>query len=181
MLDLHQPEWRGYCPLFGQPDRPESRRGRIPVPHPVDQYAVKLIHALYDQSFSDKDIAEYLNTRIFQLSGGRQVKFRTKGPRNFLPERSFTRESIREIITNPFYAGLIARHTVKPLDMDDDQLPGVTALDRGRKTQRINPNGSKRAIIEPEHRPAPGFDFCGVVAIQSATAQAQVQNAGKPG
>mgnify|MGYP001053353611 CR=1 FL=1 len=90
----------GYCPLFGQPDRPESRRGRIPVTHQVDQYAVKLIHALYDQSFSDKDIAEYLNTRLFQLPGGMQVRFRTKGPRNFLPERSFTRESIREIITN---------------------------------------------------------------------------------
>ena len=138
----------GYCPLFGQPDRPESRRGRIPVPHPVDQFAVKLIHALYNQGFSDKDITEYLNTRLFQLPDGRQVKFRTKGPRNFLPERSFTRESIREIITNPFYAGLIARHTVKPLDMDDDQLPGITAMERGRKAQRINPNGSKRAIIE---------------------------------
>jgi len=114
----------------------------------VDQFAVKLIHALYNQGFSDKDITEYLNTRLFQLPDGRQVKFRTKGPRNFLPERSFTRESIREIITNPFYAGLIARHTVKPLDMDDDQLPGITAMERGRKAQRINPNGSKRAIIE---------------------------------
>lgn len=137
-----------YCPLYGQSDRAESRRGRIPVPHPVDQYAVKLIHALYDQGFSDKDIAEYLNTRLFQLPGGMQVRFRTKGPRNFLPERPFTRESTREIITNPFYAGLIARHTVKPLDMDDDQLPGVTTVDRNRKAQRINPNGSKRAIIE---------------------------------
>jgi DNA invertase Pin-like site-specific DNA recombinase len=137
-----------YCPLVGQPDRPESRRGRIPVPHPVDQYAVKLVHALYDQGFSDKDIAEYLNTHQFKLPDGSQIKFRTKGPRNFLPERSFTKESIREIVTNPFYAGLIARHTVKPLDMDDEQLPGVIAANNTRKPQRINPNGSKRAIIE---------------------------------
>ncbi|HNT25831.1 MAG TPA: recombinase family protein [Anaerolineales bacterium] len=138
-----------YCSLFGQPDRPESRRGRIPVPHPVDQYAVKLIHALYSQGFSDKDIAEYLNTHRFFLPDGLQVKFRTKGQRNSRPERTFSRDSIREIVTNPFYAGLIARHTVKPLDMDDEQLPGITgAADRTRIAPRRNPNGSKRAIIE---------------------------------
>jgi DNA invertase Pin-like site-specific DNA recombinase len=137
-----------YCHLFGQADRAESRRGRIPVPHPVDQYAVKLIHALYNDGFSDKDIAEYLNTRRFYLPDGRQVKFRTKGLRNSRPERTFSRDSIREIVNNPFYAGLIARHTVKPLDMDDEQIPGITVADRSRKTPRANPNGSKRAIIE---------------------------------
>ena len=135
----------GYCPLPGQLDRPESRRGRVPVPHPVDQHAIRLIHALYSQGFSDLDIVDYLNTHRFNLPDGTEAKFHTKGRNNKHPDRPFTRDSIRDIITNPFYAGLVARRTIKPLDMDDEKAivgPGSS------KPCISNPNGSKRAIIE---------------------------------
>jgi len=135
----------GYCPLAGQLDRPESHRGRIPVPHPIDQHAVRLIHALYARGFSDLDIVDYLNTHRFELPDGTEVKFRTKGRNNKRPDRPFTRDSIREIVTNPFYAGLVVRRTIKPLDMDDDK---ATEGVRSAKSRTANPNGPKRAIIE---------------------------------
>lgn len=143
--DLNGP---GYCPLAGQPDRPESRRGRIPVPHPVDQYAVKLIHNLYNQGYSYMDLADYLNTHKFLLPDGAEVRFRTRGLLNKRPDRSFTRDSTRDIVANPFYAGLVVRRTVRPLDMDDDHIPGITVNTPEKKQRGINPNGSKRTIVE---------------------------------
>jgi DNA invertase Pin-like site-specific DNA recombinase len=142
--DLNGPS---YCPLAGQIDRSESRRGRVPVPHPIDQHVVRLIHALYAQGFSDMDIAEYLNSHHFTLIDRSKVKFRTKGRRNRSPERTFTRDSIRDIVANPFYAGLVFRRTIKPLDMDDEQLPGVHT-GKSSKPRYFNPNGSKRTVIE---------------------------------
>lgn len=146
----------GYCPLVDQPDRPESRRGRVPVPHPIDQYAVQLIHAFYAQGYSDMDLADYLNSHQFRLTNGREVRFRTRGCQNRRPDRAFTRDSIREIVANPFYAGLVARRTVKGLDMDDDYIPGISFASPTKKTPQANPNGSKRTIIEMnpgQHQP----------------------------
>ncbi|MBU2610790.1 MAG: recombinase family protein [Chloroflexi bacterium] len=143
--DLNGP---GYCALVGQLDRSESQRGRIPVPHPIDQHAARLIHTLYAQGFSDLDIVDYLNTHRFQFPDGTEVKFHTKGRNNKRPDRPFTRDSVREIVTNPFYTGLVARRTIKPLDMDDEQLPGISDMTQGQKPRRINPNGSRRTIVE---------------------------------
>jgi len=143
------PNGQGYCPWVGQPDRPESKRGRVPVTHPIDQHAVRLIHTLYNDGFSYKDIADYLNTHAFTLPDGCQVIFRTKGRNNPKPGRPFSRDSIRDMIDNPFYAGLVVRRLTRPLDMDDEQVPGVTgATDEQKRRERFSPEGSKRQIQE---------------------------------
>jgi DNA invertase Pin-like site-specific DNA recombinase len=69
---------QGYCPLFGGPDRPESQRGKLAVPHPIDQYVIPLIFDLYLQGFSHREIAAYLNTTQIPLPDGSQVRFRPR-------------------------------------------------------------------------------------------------------
>lgn len=144
--DLNGP---GYCPLAGQADRTESKRGRVPVIHPVDKYAVWMIYKMYNQGASDLEIADYFNTHVFTLPDGTKVKFRTRGRNNNKPGRPFTRDSIREMLGNPFYAGLVFRRNTRPLDMDDDQVPGVTGttVEKERREQ-YSPEGSKRRIQE---------------------------------
>ena len=138
----------GYCPLVGQSDRLESQRGRIPVPHPIDSHGAVLIHSLYGQGMSYQDIANHLNAHRFQLPDGREVQFRTKGILNKLPGRPFHRDSIREIIANPFYVGLVIRRPNPPLDMDDDRAPGVGTNIPVKKPKKPNQNMSRRSISE---------------------------------
>ena len=69
----------GYCPLHGGLDRPESQRGHLAVPHPVDQHVIPLIFQLYQQNFSFREIAIYLNNTSFKLPDGTDVRFRPRG------------------------------------------------------------------------------------------------------
>lgn len=59
------PNGKGYCPLFGGPDRPESQRGRIQVPHPIERHVISLIAQLYSEGHSATEIAHYLNDNEF--------------------------------------------------------------------------------------------------------------------
>lgn len=114
------PNGKGYCPLYGNRDRAESQRGRIPVPHPIESHAVRVAAYLYHNGKSDLGIADAFNRHKFRLPDGSVVKFRTKG----LPGKSepgeFSRDNIREMIRSPFYVGLIAHYPTRPLDMEDD-------------------------------------------------------------
>jgi DNA invertase Pin-like site-specific DNA recombinase len=119
--DCRDPNGASYCPLFGKSDRDESQRGRIPVLHPVDQHAIALIVKLYKwDAMSFREIAEYLNSNDFVLTNGNRVHFRSKGVQGRESDHCFDRESIRTIISNPFYAGLVARYPRPPLDMEDN-------------------------------------------------------------
>ena len=112
----------GYCPLFGGENITTSD-GRIPVPHPIDRFAIPLMAELYARKWSFAEIANYLNTRDFNLPDGTQVRFRTKGtyslkgPSN---TREFSRESVRVIVRNVFYTGQIAEYEHKTFNVDDD-------------------------------------------------------------
>lgn len=148
--DLNGP---GYCPLAGQPDRVESQRGRIPVPHPIDQHAILLVHTLYGQGMSYQDIANHLNIHHFRLPDAQgvftdPVQFRTKCSRNKRPGRPFHRDSIREIICNPFYVGMVVRRPYPALDMDDDQAPGTAGNSSSRKPKQLPDGMSRRSILE---------------------------------
>jgi len=138
----------GYCPQVGQPDRLESQRGRILVPHPVDRHAVLMIHTLYDQGHSFLDIAHLLNTHEYQLPDGNMVRFRTKGVLNPSPGRPFQRDSIRDIILNDFYVGYIVRRPSAPLDMDDERAPASRDSSSGRTRQKTGKYLNRRAVIE---------------------------------
>ncbi len=72
------PNGAGYCPGYGGPDRPESQRGRLAVPHPVDRHVIPLIFELYLQGLSCREIAAHLNNHLAQLPDGSQVRFRPR-------------------------------------------------------------------------------------------------------
>ena len=109
------PNGKGYCPHFEQNDLGD---GRVPIKHPIDQYVIQLIHNLYHQEMSYKEIAEYINSHTFDLPDGETVRFRTQGIPGYKPPGHFSRDSIRRIITNPSYLGLTPQYDSPPLDMD---------------------------------------------------------------
>jgi DNA invertase Pin-like site-specific DNA recombinase len=117
------PNGKGYCPFYGKADRPESKRGRIQVPHPIEKHAIRLIAYLYNQLQSSRQIAVYLNDHEFEIEfEGKPtvVKFRTKGvPGSKAPGR-FSPESIMDIVKNIFYVGMVAHYPTLPLSMMDD-------------------------------------------------------------
>ena len=114
------PNGVSYCPYFGRADRPESQRGKIQVPHPIEQHGVRLIVYLYHSLWSSYEISEYLKDNLFIVPGiEKPVKFRTKGnglkkPGDFKPE------AIQDIIRNVFYIGYVAHYPTPPLSMLDD-------------------------------------------------------------
>ena len=109
------PNGESYCPHFGQDDLGE---GRVPIKHPIDQYVIQLIHNLYHQGLSYKEITEYINGHTFDLPDGETVQFRTQGTPGHKPPGRFSRDSIRRIVTNPSYLGLTPQYESPPLDMD---------------------------------------------------------------
>ena len=108
------PNGEGYCPNFGKHDLDD---GRVPIQHPIDHYAIQLIHHLYAQEMGCKEIADYLNSHSFDLPGGETVRFRTQGIPGRKPPGLFRRDGIRRILSNPSYAGLVAQYESPPLDM----------------------------------------------------------------
>ena len=114
------PNGQGYCPLFGGSDRPESERGRIQVPHPIEQNLVRLIAYNYQRGLSDREIADEINAHTYNLPDGMQVKFRTKGVPNSYPPGEIKRDTVREIVRNPFHVGYVAHYPTAPLSMADN-------------------------------------------------------------
>lgn len=116
------PNGKGCCPRYGQPDRPENNDGRILVPHPIESEAVRLITRMYSQGYSYREIARHMNSHRFQLPDGQMMQFRTKGNPGRSKPGEFSADAIRNIVSNPFHAGVVARYQTPPLDMTDDLL-----------------------------------------------------------
>lgn len=130
----------GYCPLFGKPDRSESERGRLAVPHPVDRHIIPLIFELYLQGYSFREIAVHLNTHKIGLPDGSLFQFH---PRNQKADSKsqFQDESIRAIIENPFFARQIARYPRPEFSTEDD-------LERPENIPTPATGGNTRTILE---------------------------------
>jgi DNA invertase Pin-like site-specific DNA recombinase len=131
---------QGYCPLFGGPDRLESQRGRLAVPHPVDRHVIPLIFDLYLRGHSFREIAVHLNTHQIALAEVGPILFRPRNQRESTPLQ-FQDESIRAILENPFFAGLIARYP-RPEFSTEDDLENPSAIPVPRTT------GNTRTILE---------------------------------
>jgi len=108
--ECQDPNGPGYCWHAGQPDRGD---GKTLIPHPILGQAVHLAFQWYSTGeFSDRDIAAKLNEYRFETPDGRLVSFRTRyygrkdgqGPQGPQP---FIKSTIKDILTRPFYAGLI--------------------------------------------------------------------------
>jgi hypothetical protein len=141
------PNGKGYCPSYGSPNRPESQDGTIQVPHPIEKYAVLSIVSNYQTGMSDKEIADHINNHSFGLPDGSEVRFRTKGvPGSFEPG-GFTRDSVREIVRNPFYIGYVAHYPTPSLSLADD-LHHPTRIHSTVKDRRTPLN-----IVRGQHEP----------------------------
>ncbi len=112
------PEGRSYCPRVGQANLGD---GTVPVPHPVESVAVRLAFEWYAQgNVSDLDIAQRFNNYDYTLPDGNTVHFRTKGGIGRSEPGLFTRDSIRDILTNIVYVGLAAHYPSRPLSWEDE-------------------------------------------------------------
>jgi len=143
------PNGKDYCPLFGGLDRVESQRGRIPVPHPIEAHAVRMTVQLYAQGKSDLEVANDLNSYLFQLSDGTMVHFRTKGLPNQKKPGLFSRDSVREIVRSPFYVGLVAHYPTRPLDMEDDPENPKKRSSAMPLANKRNPQVLMQGVHEP--------------------------------
>lgn len=111
------PNGADYCPRFGQPDLGD---GRIPVPHPLESLAVRLIFEWYRTGeYSHADIAQLLNQYDYHLPDGSTVHFRTKGLPGQTEPGPFGRDNIRLILNNPVYAGVAAHYPSRPLTWEE--------------------------------------------------------------
>lgn len=131
------PNGPGYCPHFGLPDLGD---GKVPIPHPIESVAVQMAFEWYAQGdVSDLDIAQRLNDYDYTLPDGRVVRFRTKGRPGWSQPGPFTRDSIRDILTNVVYTGVAAHYPSRPLswDEDDPTLSRMEDLSRIALNRRI--------------------------------------------
>ncbi len=99
------PNGPDYCPYYGKPDQ-GARQFRIH--HPVEAHAVRLMASWYVTGRSSfADIANRLNTEVFTLPDGNEVRFRTKGRPGLVPPGPFDADAVRYILSNPIYAGFV--------------------------------------------------------------------------
>ncbi len=106
------PNGEGYCPHFGQ--TPDLGDGRIPIPHPLDRHAYVLMASLPAQGLSAPDMAHYFNTHTFRLPDGQTAAFRSKSTPQKEASRRFKKDSILDMLRNPFYAGFVAEYERPP-------------------------------------------------------------------
>jgi DNA invertase Pin-like site-specific DNA recombinase len=113
--DCRDPNGPGYCAHAGHPDRGD---GEVLLPHPIESEAIRLAFEWYSSGdCSDRDIADKLNQFRFETSEGREVRFRTKfygrqGSRS--GPGPFEKDTVQDILTRSFYAGLVEYYGVDP-------------------------------------------------------------------
>jgi hypothetical protein len=160
--------------LFGAPNRIEGKGGRLQVPHPIEQHAVRLIVSSYQNGMSDKEIADYINNHRFELPDGTITHFRTKGVPNSCQPGRFTRDSVREIVRNPFYVGLVAHYPTPSLSMADDL----------HHPERIHVNVKDRrtplSLVRGQHQPLYQMEIWKQNQLRRSSKKQTPITAGKP-
>lgn len=94
---------KDYCPNFGQANQGD---GKCLIAHPVESLAVRLSYDWYETGlFSHGLVASKLNAFELILPDGTKQHFRTKRWLSRGGPHPFTRDSVREILSRPFYTG----------------------------------------------------------------------------
>ncbi len=115
------PNGPDYCPKAGEQDCAKyDGKILIPIPHPIESHAVRLIAHEYQNINSDQGLADLLNDNFFILPDGKKIQFRTKTWKSNSSLGKFKKDSIREIIRSEFYFGIVTHQETPPLNMKDD-------------------------------------------------------------
>ena len=97
-----EPNGEGYCPDFGKPDKSS---GKLLVLHPVESKVVRLVYDWYlSEIESDGHIAKHLQE--YPVTEGGLIA-RTRGIHSQGPAGPMQKDSVRNMLTNIFYAGLV--------------------------------------------------------------------------
>jgi len=124
-LDCTDLNGEGYCPRFKGPDlwRELSDDPKVFVPHPVESVAFQLAVDWYATAqYSDTDIARMLNGYRYRVDAHTVVPFRPKGrPGRAGKDRKFRKDSVRDVLLNPYHAGFVLYRPMKKKDGLRDQ------------------------------------------------------------
>lgn len=97
-----EPNGEGYCPEFGKPDK---SNGRLLIPHPIESKVVRLVYDWYLSGIeSDGHISKRLREYPLTTSG---LFARTRGIPGQKSVRTIQKDTIRNILSNVFYTGVI--------------------------------------------------------------------------
>jgi hypothetical protein len=144
------------------------------VPHPIEQNVVRLIASCYQNSMSDQEITDYINNHHFELPDGSSTQFRTKGVPNSCQAGRFTRDSVKEIVRNPFYVGLVAHYPTPSLNMADDL----------HHPERIHVNVKDRhtplSLVRGQHQPLYQMEIWKQNQLHRSSKKQTPTTAGKP-
>ncbi len=116
--DCKDPNGADYCPRFGGHDlwRELGDDPKVFVPHPIESVAFQLAAEWYVTGrYSDTDIARMLNDYQYRPDNSDTVvRFRPKGrPGRIDENRRFRKDSIRDLLQNPYHAGFVVYREMK--------------------------------------------------------------------
>jgi DNA invertase Pin-like site-specific DNA recombinase len=139
-LDCTDPNGEGYCPRYHGPElwRELGDDPKVFCPHPIESIGMLQAAEWYAAGrYSDTDIAQMLNDFEYELEDGTLVTFRPKGqPGRPSTNRRFRKDSLRDMLGNPYYAGFVTYRQMRKED-------GL----RFQGGKRFNPYGESREIV----------------------------------
>jgi len=98
------PNGKDYCPYYGGPDRGTGVLRSYP--HPIESRAYKLMVQWSLAGLSDREIAHRINRTIIEVEGVKRIP-RTKGNGRAAPPGPFSKDAVRDILRNRYYAGWV--------------------------------------------------------------------------
>lgn len=162
----------GYCPFYGQPNR---GNGKVPILHPIESEAVRLIFSLYSSGqYSDAKITRHLNTAFHVLPNGLFVPYYPKGTSGKTRPVAFTKDHIRGTLTRLLYTGKVpyfgktvdgkSRKRIGPQEVYPGQHPAIIdeatfeAVQELRRLYATNPRSKRTCPVQVY--PLTGLLYC---------------------
>jgi site-specific DNA recombinase len=127
-----EPNGEGYCPAFGGADRGD---GKYLVAHPIESRVVRLAYDWYLTGVeSDGLIAARLQTHTLDENG---LLARTHGVPNQAEAGGMQKDSVRAILTNVFYAGVICYHSEGKEEFFPGKHPALVSKEEFERVQEM--------------------------------------------
>ena len=128
------PNGKDYCPYFGGPDRGTGVLRSYP--HPIESRAYKLMVQWSLAGLSDREIAHRINRTVIEVEGVKRIP-RTKGNGRAASPGPLSKDAVRDILRNRYYAGWVT-------------YTGYDKRDQRRKTPALEVRGFHIPLITDE-------------------------------